>query len=339
MPEREGSLAGVRVLAALNGLELFGQERENIEVYKTLRGLGAIVCVGVNALEDGGDVGRQLRDLGFATFPLPFSNQWSLEVAEAVPDEHRREGPIRRGMLPEVQEEDLRAATDAHPAGESARLQLPLARAGDVPGADGLPDGRLPTVRLALQSAHLAACDAPDVACRRHLGLRPARGDLRWRSGGSPFRDLQSRACKARTAGGARAGAGGDGGEGAEDRLRRGRRGAQGSPATRAGVCHPASAVPGSRPGHRRGVEVRRPVPGRDEQADRRGWACGLRRHARSPGRPDALLSERRRSRRALPVRGSRWATSSSRRSARGCRPSSSVRADCRSSFATAWMA
>ena len=40
MPERERSLGGLRVLAALNGLELFGQERENIEVYKTLRGLG-----------------------------------------------------------------------------------------------------------------------------------------------------------------------------------------------------------------------------------------------------------------------------------------------------------
>ncbi len=42
------ALVGVRVLAALNGLELFGHERGNIEVFKTLRDLGAEVTVGVD---------------------------------------------------------------------------------------------------------------------------------------------------------------------------------------------------------------------------------------------------------------------------------------------------
>ena len=78
MMECKRPLAGVRVLAALNGLELFGHERGNIEVYKAIRSLGADVTVGVNATENGGDVGRHLRDLGFATVLLPFGNQWSL---------------------------------------------------------------------------------------------------------------------------------------------------------------------------------------------------------------------------------------------------------------------
>lgn len=78
MIQSEKPLAGVRVLAALNGLDLFGHERGNIEVYKTIRDLGASVAVGVNATEDGSDVGQYVRKLGFPTFPLPFGNQWSL---------------------------------------------------------------------------------------------------------------------------------------------------------------------------------------------------------------------------------------------------------------------
>ena len=74
----ETPLAGVRLLAALNGLELFGQERDNIEVYKSVRALGGSVWIGINARDDGGDVGQHLRDLAFPTFPLPFGNQWSL---------------------------------------------------------------------------------------------------------------------------------------------------------------------------------------------------------------------------------------------------------------------
>ena len=71
------SLAGVRVLAALNGLELFGHERGNIEVFKALRTQGAEIIVGTNG-KGQNHVDAELRRLGFVTFPLPFSNQWSL---------------------------------------------------------------------------------------------------------------------------------------------------------------------------------------------------------------------------------------------------------------------
>lgn len=70
-------LHGVRVLAAINGLELFGHERGNIEVFKALRDLGAEVRVGVNAREDGGEVAEHLRALDFEMFALPFGPQWS----------------------------------------------------------------------------------------------------------------------------------------------------------------------------------------------------------------------------------------------------------------------
>ena len=73
------------MLAALNGLELFGHERGNIEVYKAIRGLGADVTVAVNAMENGGDVGRHLRDLNFPTIPLAFGNQWSLKWLKQDP--------------------------------------------------------------------------------------------------------------------------------------------------------------------------------------------------------------------------------------------------------------
>lgn len=70
-------LAGVRVLAALNGHELFGHERGNIEVFKALRTQGAEIIVGTNAHGEN-HVAAELKRLGFVTFPLPFSNQWSL---------------------------------------------------------------------------------------------------------------------------------------------------------------------------------------------------------------------------------------------------------------------
>lgn len=78
-------LREVRVLAALGGLELFGHERGNIEVYKTLKDLGATVYVGINALDNGGNVGAYLQELGFDVFPLPFSNQWSWQWLKRYP--------------------------------------------------------------------------------------------------------------------------------------------------------------------------------------------------------------------------------------------------------------
>jgi glycosyltransferase involved in cell wall biosynthesis len=68
---------GVRVIAALNGLELFGHERGNIEAFKALRSMGAVVRIGVNERDDGGEVGQHLRDLGFEVFSIPFGPQWS----------------------------------------------------------------------------------------------------------------------------------------------------------------------------------------------------------------------------------------------------------------------
>jgi glycosyltransferase involved in cell wall biosynthesis len=78
-------LHGIRIVAALSGLELFGLERENINVFQTLRAAGATIRVGVNAREDGGAVGAALRDLGFETFALPFSNQWSKQWLRQYP--------------------------------------------------------------------------------------------------------------------------------------------------------------------------------------------------------------------------------------------------------------
>jgi glycosyltransferase involved in cell wall biosynthesis len=78
-------LRGIRVVAALPGLELFGQERENIEVFNALREAGAIVWVGVNAAEGGGAAGEEVRALGFTSFALPFSNQWSWKWLRKYP--------------------------------------------------------------------------------------------------------------------------------------------------------------------------------------------------------------------------------------------------------------
>jgi glycosyltransferase involved in cell wall biosynthesis len=78
-------LSGVRVLAALNGLELFGHERGNIEVFKTLRDRGAKLLIGVNAKNDGGVVAAELKRLRFDTFRLPFNPQWSLQFLRRHP--------------------------------------------------------------------------------------------------------------------------------------------------------------------------------------------------------------------------------------------------------------
>ncbi len=78
-------LKGIRVIAAINGLELFGHERANIEVIRTLWSMGAEVLVGINAKERGGQVGDLIRELGFDTFELPFGNQWSMKWIRKYP--------------------------------------------------------------------------------------------------------------------------------------------------------------------------------------------------------------------------------------------------------------
>jgi len=84
-PSELPRLQNVRVLAALNSIELFGHERGNIEVFKALRDVGAEVAVGVNAVDDGGAVGEELRDFGFYTFPLILGNQWSWQWLKRDP--------------------------------------------------------------------------------------------------------------------------------------------------------------------------------------------------------------------------------------------------------------
>jgi glycosyltransferase involved in cell wall biosynthesis len=56
---------------------LFGHERGNIEAFKALRSAGADVRVAVPTMLNGGEVRRELVQLGFATYPMPFGFQWS----------------------------------------------------------------------------------------------------------------------------------------------------------------------------------------------------------------------------------------------------------------------
>ncbi len=81
------NLQGVRVIAAIGGLELFGHERGNIEVFKALREAGAEVIVGVSSTTLGGinQVEKTLCDLGFDTFQLPFGVQWSIQWVKKDP--------------------------------------------------------------------------------------------------------------------------------------------------------------------------------------------------------------------------------------------------------------
>lgn len=71
------TLVGCRVIALLNNHEIFGQEKANIEVFKTLRDQGAVVTVGVTSLDQGGLLRQRVGDLGFEMFSLPFGRQWS----------------------------------------------------------------------------------------------------------------------------------------------------------------------------------------------------------------------------------------------------------------------
>jgi glycosyltransferase involved in cell wall biosynthesis len=78
-------LRDVRVLAILDSLELFGHERGNIAVFRTLRDADAAVFVGVNARENGGAVREELERAGFETFSLPFNPQWSVQFVRRHP--------------------------------------------------------------------------------------------------------------------------------------------------------------------------------------------------------------------------------------------------------------
>ena len=80
----DSKLTGVRVLGAINGIELFGHERGNIEVFRTLNALGAEVRVGVHPIEDN-HVRDELERSGIGTFPIPFGPQWSIQWVKRHP--------------------------------------------------------------------------------------------------------------------------------------------------------------------------------------------------------------------------------------------------------------
>ena len=82
--QADSRLAGVRVLGAINGIELFGHERSNIEVFRTLRALGAQVRVGVHPIEDN-HVRDELERSGIETFSIPFGPQWSIQWVKRHP--------------------------------------------------------------------------------------------------------------------------------------------------------------------------------------------------------------------------------------------------------------
>lgn len=76
VPESGRRLEGLRILTALNGIELFGHERGNIAVFEALRRQGAEVLVGVNDRERN-DVAVELGARGFTVFKVRFGSQWS----------------------------------------------------------------------------------------------------------------------------------------------------------------------------------------------------------------------------------------------------------------------
>jgi hypothetical protein len=75
--DTSSDLSNLRVIGVLTGLELFGNERDNIETYIALREQGAKVLVGISKNQVDSNVEKYLENLGFETFNIPFGNQWS----------------------------------------------------------------------------------------------------------------------------------------------------------------------------------------------------------------------------------------------------------------------
>jgi glycosyltransferase involved in cell wall biosynthesis len=75
--DTNSDLSNLRVIGVLTGLELFGNERDNIEAYLALREQGAKVLVGISKNQVNSNVEEYLEKLGFETFNIPFGNQWS----------------------------------------------------------------------------------------------------------------------------------------------------------------------------------------------------------------------------------------------------------------------
>lgn len=77
-------LASHRILALLQGTELLGKERGNLEALSALQHRGARIMVGVSGrVPGGGSVGEEARRLGFETHEFPmgshFAKEWMLK--------------------------------------------------------------------------------------------------------------------------------------------------------------------------------------------------------------------------------------------------------------------
>lgn len=75
-PVESAPLTGVRLLAAIAGTELFGNELSTIEALKSIRASGGQVRVMVTESEDN-PVRDELHRLDFTTLPVPFGAQFS----------------------------------------------------------------------------------------------------------------------------------------------------------------------------------------------------------------------------------------------------------------------
>lgn len=74
----ESELKGIRILAIISGVELFGSERANLEALRALQSRGAEIHVAISGrVEGGGAVGEQAREFGFSTFEVPFGSHFA----------------------------------------------------------------------------------------------------------------------------------------------------------------------------------------------------------------------------------------------------------------------
>jgi glycosyltransferase involved in cell wall biosynthesis len=184
-PSAAAALAGVRVLALLNGEELFGHERGNLEVFKALRSAGALVRVGVNRKSNGGDVRETLERLGFETFLVPFGCQWSksffrkrprlvLEcLANVVRSSRVLRAEIRRFEPTHLHLGNPLAYSYVAPALAWSRVPV-VYRAGDAPPADSRPN--LLIWKSCLRRAQAAVANS-DYVRRTMLEALPAIAD------------------------------------------------------------------------------------------------------------------------------------------------------------------
>lgn len=76
-PTERGPLGGIRILVLFGGSNLFGQERANIEVMRTLNDAGASVCFVTSSRFGREHIQPELTRRGFAWTEAPFGYHWS----------------------------------------------------------------------------------------------------------------------------------------------------------------------------------------------------------------------------------------------------------------------